>query len=231
MDPPTTVPPRQSFIRRQLAALGAQFAEADSGAVALSFGGDEPAASRRLGLADLSPLPRIGFKGRNVLPRLTAQGVELEDHPNRAFRQEGGNLAAVLARTEVLLLAPLASDATPLMALVDGWSLDQADGCYPAPRQDSHYWFQVTGAHAGAMFAKLCAVDLRPDQFPDLAIAQTSVARSNTVVIRDDLGAIPAFHLLGDSASAGYMWECLLDAMREFNGAPIGLDALLALGR
>ncbi len=231
MVPPTTMPPRQSFIHRQHAALGAKFAEADSGAVALSFGSDEPEAARRLGIADLSPLPRIGFKGRNVLPRMTAQGVDLADQPNRAFRQEGGNLAAVLARTEVLLLTPPAADDARLTALVDGWSLDQADGCYPAPRQDSHFWFQVTGTHAGAMFAKLCAVDLRPDHFTDLAIAQTSVARSNTIVIRDDLGATPAFHLLGDSASAGYMWECLFDAMREFDGAPIGLDALLALGR
>ena len=81
------------------------------------------------------------------------------------------------------------------------------------------------------MFAKLCGVDLRVDHFPDLAIAQTSVARSNAIVIRDDLGATPTFHLLGDSASAAYMWDVLLDAMAEFEGAPVGLKALKALSQ
>jgi hypothetical protein len=46
------------------------------------------------------------------------------------------------------------------------------------------------------------------------------------VVIRGDLGELPAFHLLGDSAAAGYMWDCLLDAMAEFGGRPVGLAAL-----
>ena len=49
------------------------------------------------------------------------------------------------------------------------------------------------------------------------------------MIIRDALGDVPAFHLLGDSASASYGWMCLLDAMTEFAGAPVGLDALLAL--
>jgi sarcosine oxidase, subunit gamma len=44
--------------------------------------------------------------------------------------------------------------------------------------------------------------------------------------VRADLGELPAFHLLGDSASAGYMWDCLLDAMAEFGGHPVGLAVL-----
>ena len=196
-----TMPLRQSFVRRQLAAHGASLAEAGGGFVAMSFdGSDELAVARRLGLADLSPWPRTGFKGRNTLPTLRAHGVALEDRPNQAFRQSGGGLAAVLASTEVLLLAPLAEDAAQLRGLVEGWSLDHAAGCYLAPRQDSHFWFRITGVHASEMFAKLCGVDLRVAHFPDRAIAQTSVARSNAIVIRDDLGATPAFHLLGDSA-------------------------------
>ena len=128
--------------------------------------------------------------------------------------------------TEVLILAPLGGDASQIRMLERGWSLDQADGCYLAPRQDSHFWFALTGEHASATLAKLCGVDLRLNRFADLSIAQTSVARSSCVVIRGDLGKLPAFHLLGDSASAGYVWDCLLDAMAEFGGRPVGLAAL-----
>jgi sarcosine oxidase subunit gamma len=225
-----TVPPtdllRRSFVQRKLLAHGARFVEINHGLVAFQYGGfDEGAAAARLGLADLCVLPRTGFKGRKVIPVLEAQGVELTV-PNQAIRQADGGIAAVLAMTEVLILAPLSGDTSRIHALERDWSLDKADGCYLAPRQDSHFWFALTGEHASATFAKVCGVDLRLNRFADLSIAQTSVARSNCVVIRGDLGALPAFHLLGDSAAAGYMWDCLLHAMAEFGGRPVGLAAL-----
>ena len=44
-----------------------------------------------------------------------------------------------------------------------------------------------------------------------------------------DLAGAPAFHLLVDSASAEYVWRCVIDAMAEFGGRPAGLSALLEL--
>jgi sarcosine oxidase subunit gamma len=224
--PLPTDPPRRSFVYRKLVAHGARFVQINSGLVAFEYGGqDESAAAARLGLADLSLLPRTGFKGAKVIPALEANGIELAV-PNQAVRQADGALAAVLAMTEVLILAPLSGDDSQIRSLERGWSLDQADGCYLVPRQDSHFWFALTGEKTSEALAKICGVDLRLTRFADLGIAQTSVARSNCVVIRADLGALPAFHLLGDSASAGYMWDCLLDAMAEFGGRPVGLAVL-----
>jgi sarcosine oxidase, subunit gamma len=218
--------PRRSFVHRRLAALGARFAEINGGLLPLQYGdADESAAAARLGLAELSLLPRTGFKGAKVIPTLEARGVELTV-PNQAVRQADGGLVAVLAMTEVLILAPLSGDGGRIRALERAWSLDWADGCYPAPRQDSHFWFALTGEKVSATLAKLCGVDLRAARFADLSIAQTWVARSNCAVIRADLGDLPAFHLLGDSAAAGYMWDCLLDAMAEFDGRPVGLAVL-----
>lgn len=237
----TTLPlstdfPRRSPIYRKLRAEGAVFGEIEGAAVPVRYreGGEEDAA-KELGLADLSTLPRTGFKGKAVLSQMNTAGAALDFRPNRAFRQKDGTLAAVLAMTEVLLLSPLSGEAPALEKLDADWSIGKADGAFPAPRRDSHFWFMITGRHAPSMFAKICSVDLRPASFEDLAIAQTSIARSNAIVIRDDLGGrddhgeTPAYHLLGDSASAGYMWDCLLDAMAEWKGRPVGLNALLAL--
>jgi len=88
----------------------------------------------------------------------------------------------------------------------------------------------VTGAQAAAMFAKLCAVDLRAEAFPLGRVAQTSIARMNGVIVRDDRGGVPLYHLLADCAAVEYLWDCLLDAMAEFDGAPVGLTALRGLG-
>ena len=219
---------RRSFVHHCLVELDARF---DDHGVAIGFGRlDEAAAAGRLGLADLSVLPRTGFKGADALDWLAGQGLALGEPANRAYRQAEDLLAAKLAPTEALILGPLDGTDAAIDRLTVAWSIDSAGACYMVPRRESHAWFRITGSAAPAMFAKLCAVDLRPAKFPGHAIAQTSVARLNGIVIRDDLAGIPAYHVLFDSASAEYLWRVLLDAMAEFDGAPVGRDALIALG-
>ncbi len=223
---------RRSFVARKLAAAGAAFEARGDAAVAHDFGdaAGEGDAAARLGLVDLSPLARTGFKGAGAVEWLEGQGIVMPGESNRAARQEGGALAARLAPAEVLILGGVdADDGLPerLDAAWNGESLPPVrPRGYPLPRRDTHAWFLVTGDEAPAMLAKLCAVDLRPDKFPGLAIAQTSMARISAIVIRCDRESRPAFHLLSDSASAEYFWDCLIDAMEEFGGGPVGLSAL-----
>ena len=148
------------------------------------------------------------------------------------FAQMAG-LAARLAPGEVLILGALAGEDNLPARLAAAWAEaptpPKTPRGFPVPRADSHAWFLLTGADSPAMFAKLCAVDLRPAKFVLGRIAQTSIARLNGIVMRDDKGGLPAYHVLVDSASAGYLWGCLRDAMTEFGGAPIGLRALRTL--
>ncbi|MGI9414169.1 MAG: hypothetical protein ACR2PM_10895, partial [Hyphomicrobiales bacterium] len=193
-------------------------------------GAEELETARRLGLADLSPLPRTGFKGRDAVAWLDTQGLKVGEASNRAYACGKGSLAARLAPGEVLLLGSRDGSDDLAAKLNAGWS-DTGGLCVPVPRRDASFWFNITGEHAAAMFAKICGVDLRPKSFDMHAIAQTSVARTNAIIIRDDISGTPAYHMLGDSASAGYMWGCLLDAMAEFDGRPVGLEAVLGLAR
>jgi sarcosine oxidase subunit gamma len=52
------------------------------------------------------------------------------------------------------------------------------------------------------------------------AIAQTSVARLSAIVIAARIGAKSGFHLLSDVSTSQYLWDCLADAMLEFDEAP-----------
>lgn len=174
--------------------------------------------TRSLEIVDLSALPRLGFKGRETIAAMQARGVQLEAQPNRAFRQPDGSLCLVLGAGDVFLLGAMSGENEALAALEAGWSMDSGTRCYPLPRRHSHAWFAVSGAAASDVFAKLCAVDLRLDHFPDLAIAQTSVARLSAVVLRADSDGRPTFHLLFDSTTRAYMQTCLLDAAAEFSG-------------
>ncbi len=228
-------PPRRSFVNRKLEAAGANFVELDGGAVAADFGdpGGEAAAARRLGLADLSPLPRTGFKGAGSAEWLAGQGVAVPEDANLARRQADGALVARLGPNEVLLLGGLDGSGTLMRRLTQAWAAETPGPPrgYPVPRQDSHAWFLVTGAQAAAMFAKLCAVDLRPESFPQCRIAQTSVAQISAIVLSDDRDSVPAYHLLANSAAAEYLWDRLIEAMPEFDGRPVGWTAVRGLGR
>ncbi len=233
---PQSVDPRaytsRSFVYRLLAAHGAEFTEISGGAVATRFGGsleDEVAAARSLALVDLSPLPRIGFKGPGAHEWLRARGVTGLDADNRADRQGDGEIAVRLAPGEALILGAVAGESGLCRRLEEAWPGDNATGCYPVLRGDSHFWSAVCGLDAAPMLAKLCGVDLRPERFTEGAVAQTSVARLSAVIVRADLGPVPVFHILGDSASAEYYWDVLIDAMAEFEGRLVGLAAFREL--
>lgn len=222
---------RRSFVQRQLELAGANFAQVDDVLVAADFGNPAAEAERAhsLGLADLSPLPRCGFKGRGTLDWLGAHGIRAGAEPNRAFPQKDGALVGMLSWNEALILDDPLGGNGPSARLAGAWSLDDASGCYALERRDSHYWFVVCGARAAESLSKLCAVDLRPEMFSPASIAQTALAQTNAIVIRADIVGTLAYYVLGDSASAQYVWDSLLDAMREFGGQPVGIDALRRL--
>ncbi|HLO77247.1 MAG TPA: hypothetical protein VK196_12405 [Magnetospirillum sp.] len=214
---------RASFVRTPLAALGAQPSPAGQALAVLRVPGENTAAP--VVLTDLSPFARTGFKGADTPDWLVRQGLAIPEIPNRAVTQADGSLLARLSAGEFLLLGR-PGDQMGLVERLDGaWSWGEGAGlCFPLPRQDSHAWFHLRGAAVPEMLAKLCGVDLRRHVFADGAVAQTSVARLNAIVIRqgDD------FHLLADSASAEYLWDCVVDAMAEFGGSIAGANHVLA---
>jgi sarcosine oxidase subunit gamma len=227
---------RRSPIYRETQAAGA-FCEIINGcAVPMHYGSpdSELDRARRMAIADLSGLPRTGFKGTGTVDWLTGQGLTIGNDSNMAYRQEGGALAARLAPTEIFLIDGLDATGSLIEKLNTAWNWGTEKPRkligYPMPRQDSHAWFMITGDAAPEMFAKICGVDCRAHKFQPGQIAQTSLAKMSGIVIRDDRGAIPAFHLLADVASAEYLWGAVLDSMSEFGGAPVGLQALRRLG-
>ncbi|MGY0399414.1 MAG: sarcosine oxidase [Ostreibacterium sp.] len=182
---------------------------------------------KHLGLADLSTLSRIGFKGRGAPTWLTEQGAQLPEQPNTALPQSDGSLLVRLSSQELLLLQSLQKSSVLIKNVQDNMGSAAAEASYFLPRADSHCWLVLTGEYAPQALAKVCGVDMRVHKFAVGDVAQTSVARANTIVIRHELTPDnPCFYLLCDVSLAVFIWESLLDAMQEFNGRPIGLASL-----
>ncbi|KAF1052978.1 MAG: hypothetical protein GAK43_01641 [Stenotrophomonas maltophilia] len=207
---------------------GARLATLGSAAIVARYGEQEEHAQlQRCALTDLSNLPRVGFRGADAAAYLHAQGFELPDAPNRVLRQADGGLVARLSQTEYLLLGSLHDMGARIAREENAWELDERRN-YLLPRQDSHAWLQLSGAHCAEVMAKVCGVDLRAQAFGPGAVAQTSAARINVIVLRPDAPTDDGcLHILCDRASVQYFWEAMLDAMQEFDGRPVGIDALL----
>ncbi len=218
--------PRRSMLYRVLLQHGAVFEHVGDGAIAAHYGRpDELDTARSLGIADLSPLNRSGFKSRDTVAWLQSQGIVVPEQPNRAQAQDDGSLVARLSNDEHVIMEALRGSDLPTR-LDAAWRIDAARMCYRMPRAHSYAWLAVTGEQSSTMFSKVCGVDLRPHKFARGDIAQTSLARINAVIIRVDIGVTPAFYILADSASAEFLWMCLIDAMQEYAGQPVGLNAL-----
>ncbi len=176
----------------------------------------------KIALVDLSTLPRSGMKGSHLPKWIDSNDYGVGEDSNRAYEQRDGVLIARLSPGELLLLSSPTNPSTNELTTEPNANYR----CYPVRRQDSHYWFSLTGARCPEMFAKLCAVDLSPDAFDNHSVAQTSVAKTSAIILRHDIKDILCYYLLGDSSTMLYMWTCLVDAMKEFDGQVLGLRAL-----
>ncbi|MGK3115231.1 sarcosine oxidase subunit gamma [Candidatus Pantoea formicae] len=167
-----------------------------------------------IALHDCSHQARVGFRGRHAAWYLQQRGFVLPDQPNQCCWQSDGSLVARLSQTEFLILA---ADNAPsrIQHEEQSWQMNELS-CFMLPRQDTHAWLVISGDQQAAMMAKLCAVDLSSDKFLPGAVAQTSVARANALIINASLPDNEQFWLLVDYSMAAYFWDVLLDAMAEF---------------
>ena len=225
MDPsisPTQTSRRSSLYRRH-SQLGAEFHRFGEAIAVHHYASDEATQAQSLGLADLSTLPRVGFKGAGTPAWAEQCGVHLPHQPNWASEQPDGTLVARLSSSELLMIGDY-SGHSPLIDRLA--AADRPERVYPLPRADSHSWLALCGSHAADTLAKVCAVDLRPQHFENGQIAQTSLAKINAIILRSDIGNLTNYAIFSDSSSVEYLWDSLLDAMAEHQGSPVGLEAL-----
>ncbi len=217
----------RSQLYRWHAARGAEFAELAGAVFVGRYGDNEKSAARHLGVCDLSLAPRFGVTGPGAGGWLETQRFDVPPRPNTSRRQSNGDLLSRLSDEEFLCLGLACLEGAADCAVCDGDMAAGPSRVVRLPRADSHCLFSVCGDATAEMFSKLCGVDLRPDRFADGSVAQTSVARVNAIVIRRDLGDAVNFLLLTATPAAEYLWECLIDAIAEFEGRPIGVAALM----
>ncbi len=189
----------------------------------------EQEASQRLALCDLSTLSRGGLTGSGAGAYLASGYIDLPPEHNVARRQVNGDTVARLSAVEYLYLG--SSALLGAASEVPAWTGNAEMEAYPLPRRDSHCWFVLTGSEAAIALSKVCAIDFRSHKFTAGRVAQTSLAKISAIIIRSDLGDTPSFFILASSVATEYLWDCMIDAMQEFKGRAVGVDAIRTLCR
>lgn len=216
------VPSRLSPLHAVAGRAGAQFVPCAGWQVAQVYTSveEEVALARSgVGLADESANGKILIEGREAGALL---GVEL-----------GIGGGAVLGRSRVFRLREdLFFISTPPGG--EGEMLEdlgsQVAGRHLTLTDLSHgrAELRLVGLAGPAVLGQLCGLDLA--RFPDGEARQTSVAKTAQLILRRDLGGLPAFSLIGARSLGAYLWEALLEAGRAQGIVPLGQAALCALG-
>ena len=88
---------------------------------------------------------------------------------------------------------------------------------------------RVIGTDSQALLSKLCGLDFHSSAFPNETAKQSSLAKTTQLIIRGDIGELPAFSIIGTQSLGPYVWDTMMEAGKEFGLVPIGRAALAAL--
>lgn len=87
----------------------------------------------------------------------------------------------------------------------------------------------LAGPQSRGVLSKLTSLSISGDKFPDLSSAQGNLAHVHAIVLREDLGSIPGFHILISREYGESVWGAIVHAGHEFHLQPFGLLALRQL--
>ena len=90
---------------------------------------------------------------------------------------------------------------------------------------------RVIGPDSQALLSKVCGLDFHPSVFLNETAKQSSLAKTTQLIIRRDIGELPAFSIIGVQSLGPYVWDTVMEAGGEFGVVPIGRAALAALGK
>ncbi|HEY2260188.1 MAG TPA: hypothetical protein VGH45_10775 [Solirubrobacteraceae bacterium] len=211
-------PIARSPMERSARAAGARFELRDGWNVAIDYGaGAEPevaAALRTAGWADSSHLAKLELQG-GAEALESAAGTAL---PFGAGVRIDDAWWCRLTATRALVVGGGASVTRERIGPAEGLDVVDVTSNFAA--------LTLVGPAAREVFARFCALDLRPTVTPVAAVRPGSIARQPGIVIREDADR---YLFAFGWATAEYMWSVVADAGLHLGGRPIGALALAQL--
>jgi heterotetrameric sarcosine oxidase gamma subunit len=209
--------------------LDATVGKTDEGwRVPVAFGGaagELQAAREGVVLGDDTPRGKIRVQGDGVDATVRDALGQLPEHVGRMA--QAGAVEIVLLRPDLCHVGTTAPGRDSALA-----ALTAACRSTPVTITDvthGRFELRLVGPAAPVLLSKVCGIDFHGSAFGTGQARETSVAKTRQLVIRADLGDLPAYRLIGGRGLGLYIWDTLMEAGRDLGVEPIGADALLTL--
>ncbi len=211
---------RRSPFHTKLGVLKPKWGEAQSMAVALSFGEaqEELLARKHLAMADFSCFPKLVVKGPAAVSWLEEQGIDPPTEVLATSDLPGGGLVIRSDRQEVFL-----EDG------VDTQRVAQLDALLPLNdltvmrvlRQDAS--LLLCGQQANEVLLQTCGFDFRTHVS---GLVMTRVAGVSCWVLKVRMPDAEGFRIWLDASYAPYLWTELYNIVGELGGRCVGLKSI-----
>jgi len=161
--------------------------------------------TRGVGLADVSWMTRLDLQGPGV------QAMPALDGRARSWPLGPAHL-----------LVTCDPDASANVAA----HVSSSNGVWMTDVTSVYAQLLLAGTRSRDVLRKLTSLNVSEGALPDLGCGQAAVSHVRSIVLRQDIGGVPAFHLLTGREYAESMWEAVEHAGHEFGLAAFGLEAL-----
>ncbi|MEW5979797.1 MAG: hypothetical protein AB1898_28720 [Acidobacteriota bacterium] len=218
-----TASTRRSPIHEALEQLQPRWTQVSGMDVPLGFQSleAERALQKSLALCDLSCLPKLGLKGPGLLAATEAMGIAMPDSLYGCLSQDHGGWIIRVDQQEVLIED--GPDDRLVPSLEERMSAP-LPGVYPVRRQEAS--FLLSGEKSNLVLRETCGVDFSQ---PVQAAVMTRVAGVSAMVLPVKPDGIGGFRFWLDASYAAYLWEALIEIVRDHGGEAIGLAAVYSL--
>jgi sarcosine oxidase subunit alpha len=194
---------------------------------------NEAAAVReRVGVADVSAAGKLIVKGdaaAKLLANVFGRVPEIPGRMSPVHPQDEAGQAylARLSADEFLLLTSPGAEHAATRRLESRFANGEWRIAIPAviDQTSGLAGLVVAGPASRDLLSKLCGLSFDPTDFPNYQVAQSSLAKVHAIIVRNDLGNVPAFELYFDRSYGEYIWDSVMDAGGEFGIVPFGWHA------
>lgn len=210
---------RTSPVRDARHAAEARWSTIENMQIVERHGANDEARARNAGIADVSHLYRMGFKGQGVAAWLAEQGLPALPQPNTWAPLASGGLIARLGLTEYLIEDGLSGRASAKLA-----HREPALRVYPVLRQDLA--LVLCGEAIDELLLQTCNVNFRALDLATRPVVLTSMAGVAVTVLPGERLGRPYYRLWADGTYGVYLWETLAGIAAELGGGPVGLAVI-----
>jgi len=171
----------------------------------------------KLAICDVNCLARFAIKGLAAADSLKAKGIELPGSAN-SWSHHDSTLVMRLGNSEFLLEDPIGVQQCKGLSE----QLQSSDGVHVVLRNDAS--FILSGELLDELLAQVCSINLIGPTLADNRLAMTSIAGVSVIVLRQEVAGQTQLRLWCDGTFGVYLWETLLNIIKELGGGPVGIN-------